>query len=273
MNNLRDSVRNILKDNNIYADKSLGQNFLINESVCCEIVDKANINIQDTIVEVGAGFGTLTKLIAQKANRVIAVEKSLDMVNILRNEVKEFSNVEVVHKDILKFNPTEYGLDAFSYKLVGAPPYYITARLFRTFLQNIKESPSSITLLIQKEVAEKIAKKEPPFSLLGVSVRVYGDVSISKRINKNVFYPAPSIESRIILVNNIKKPKVDEKIFFQILRMGFANPRKKILKNISVGMKQDKNITQEIFKSTFIDIDERPGDLSIKQWIDLTKNI
>lgn len=273
MNNLRKNVLQILKDNNIRADKSLGQNFLINEKVCSEIINKAEIGLDDTVLEVGAGFGTLTKLLAERAGRVIAVEKSKIMFDILKKETESCNNVEAVNQDILKLNFQEYGLDNASYKLVGAPPYYLTARLFRTFLQSINNSPSSIALLIQKEVAEKISKKEPPFSLINISVSLYGEVYCSGKIDSNVFYPSPSIDSKIISVKNIKKPEVEEDKFFKVVKSGFSSPRKKLLKNLYLGLGMEKSIMKKVLEKTAIDIEKRPGELSLEDWVDLVKNI
>ena len=271
MNKLVNEVKNTIKDNNISPDKILGQNFLINENVCSKIIDISNIQPDDTVVEVGAGFGTLTKYIAKKAKRVIAVEKSEDMIGILKKETSEFLNIEIVHQDILKFNPEEYGLSNIKYNLIGAPPYYLTARLFRVFLQNNKHIPASITLLIQKEVADKISQTSPKGSLIGNSVQIYGEIKTSQSISQNAFYPQPSVESKIIHIDNIKKPSIDEKVFFKVLRSGFSNPRKQILKNLSNGLDRDKSTIQQMLESVAIDTKTRPETLSIQDWIHLTQ--
>ena len=273
MNSLLHSTKQALRENNIKPNKSLGQNFLIDESVCKEIVRRADIQSNDTVVEVGAGFGALTHYIAEKARRVIAFEKDAVIATVLQQSVSASGNIEVVNQDILKFQPAQHGLRDAPYKIVGAPPYYLTARLFRTTLQDIEQQPSSITLLIQREVAEKIASKPPRCSLLGSSVQAYGTAQLFTTVPQNSFLPQPPVESRIITVRDIHKLGLDERVFFKIVRAGFSSPRKQILKNLSDGLGEDRQVLRSMMLDLEIDPTSRAETLSIDDWMRLTEHI
>ena len=264
------SAKELLEKYGIRPNKLLGQNFLINESVAGSLVETAGIGKNDTIVEVGPGTGTITKLLAEHAGRVIAVEKDRRFIPILKEELKALKNIEVVNDDILGFNPARYEIRDMRYKLVGAPPYYLTARLFRHFLQDTPVQPVLIALIIQKEVAQNIIAKPPDMNLLAVSVQLYGESKIEKIIKKGSFWPSPRVNSALITVKNIQKPQnVDEKEFFKIVRAGFASPRKQLTPNLVSGLKISRIDSKNLLESAGIAPSARAETLVVGDWLNL----
>ena len=236
--------------------KSLGQHFLIDSSAATHLVHSARLQPSDTVVEVGAGLGTLTKLLAQNVQRVIAVEKSSQLIPVLATELASFPNTEIVEGDILTFNPEQYNLS--SYVLVGAPPYYLTARLFRTFL-------------IQKEVAEKIAQQPPRSSLMSTSVQLYGTPEVCGSVPPSSFLPQPSVASEIIALNNITKPSINENVFFSVVRAGFSSPRKQLATTLAHSLNIKKSTVQSLLLACSIDPTRRAETLTIQEWMALTR--
>ena len=269
MSSLYANTLSLLEKYALHPQKSLGQHFLIDSSVVTHLTRSAYLRSTHTIVEVGAGLGTLTKILAQNAQRVIAVEKSQQFIPVLATELAAFPNVEIVKGDILTFKPEQYNLS--SYALVGAPPYYLTARLFRTFLQRTKVPPSSITLLIQKEVAEKIVQKPPHYSLFSVSVQLYGTPVLCGSVPPSSFLPQPSVVSEIITLTNITKPAINEDFFFSIIRAGFSSPRKQLATSLARSLNTKKSVAQNLLLECNIDPTRRPQTLTIQEWIALTR--
>lgn len=249
--------------------KSLGQHFLIDSSAATRLVHSARLQPSDTVVEVGAGLGTLTKLLAQNVQRVIAVEKSSQLIPVLTTELASFPNTEIVEGDILTFNPEQYNLS--SYVLVGAPPYYLTARLFRTFLQNTKQPPKSMSLLIQKEVAEKIAQQPPRSSLMSISVQLYGTPEVCGSVPPSSFLPQPSVASEIIALSDITKPSINEDVFFSVVRAGFSSPRKQLTTALAHSLNIKKSTIQSLLLACSIDPTRRAETLTIQKWMALTR--
>ena len=188
------NIKEILAKYETKASKGLGQNFLIDKNILNKILEAADLKSDDTVLEVGPGLGTLTQELAKKAKRVIAVEKDETMIEILKETLAEYKNVEVINEDILK-----YDLQIADYKLVANIPYYLTSPLIRKFLES-KNPPKEIVLMMQKEVAQRICAKPGDMSLLAVSVQFYADAKIISIVSKNCFYPAPKIDSAIIKI-------------------------------------------------------------------------
>src|SRR3989338_4652463 len=207
------NIKNLLEKYNVTPNKVLGQNFLINEGVADELIKATCLTKDDTVVEVGPGTGVITKKLAQVAKKVIAVEKDSKLIPILQKELKTFRNIEIVNEDILKFDVKSFKLPAYrtgrqvsNFKLVGAPPYYLTGRLFRHFLELSLIRPTQISLIIQKNVAQRIIAKPPKSNILATSIQFYGEPSIINIISKNSFWPRPKVDSAILVIKDIKNP-------------------------------------------------------------------
>lgn len=237
--------------------KSLGQHFLRDPRILRKIAGAAELAPEDTVLEVGPGEGALTALLLEQAGKVVAVEKDARLIPILCQKFQHeiaAGKLKVICKDILSFNPSSEKLTAKSYKLVANLPYYITGNLLRKFLQNDRQ-PSSMTLLLQKEVARRIvAQQDGRESMLSMSVKAYGQPKYIGTVKAGAFSPPPKVDSAIIAIENISKDfftaggaplssppfqrgRIKEGVeedFFSILKKGFAHPRKLLSSNLGV---------------------------------------
>jgi len=282
---------NLLSPNDIKAllnkygtepSKGLGQNFLIDKLVLDKIIESADIKPSDTILEVGPGIGTLTQALAEKAEKVIAIEKDKTMCEILKETMKaaqqgeprqgrDYKNVEIIHSDILKLNPKPYTL--YPYKIVANIPYYLTSPLIRKLLE-AENPPREIVLMLQKEVAQRICAKPPRMSLLAVSVQFYADAKIISYVSKNCFWPSPKVDSAIIKI--VPRPDASlrakrSNLFFKIVKAGFSQPRKQLAGNLSKILKLDREKTTAWLLKSKINPTQRSETLSISDWQNLTK--
>jgi len=246
--------------------KYLGQNFLKNKNIAERIVEAANIKKNDVILEVGPGRGALTNFLIQKSGHVIAVEKDKNLADFLTDKFKRNRNLEIVHNDILKFKPQNFSLKHHKYKVVANIPYYITSRFLRQFLES-EYQPSLMVLMIQKEVAERIIEKNKKESILSISVKIYGKPKIIIRVPAGNFTPKPKVDSAVIAIENISKDffdppaggnKMDEKLFFRLLKLGFSYKRKMLKNNLG--------INAEVLQKCKIPPLARAEDLSLEDW-------
>jgi len=255
------NLKKLLKEHNIEPNKRLGQNFLIDNNIVEKLIKNADISKDDTILEIGSGLGTLTKEIAKQAKKVITIEKDKKLIEILKEVLKDYENIEIINEDILK-----YKLDLKNYKIIANIPYYLTSHLIRMFLES-NNPPKEIILLMQKEVAQRICVKPPRMNLLSISVNFYANPKIISYISKNCFWPLPKVDSAIIKINDIKKPEgIDEKKFFQIVKASFSSPRKQLANNL-----QSINIPREQTKRALakcgLNPQARAQELSVDDWI------
>jgi 16S rRNA (adenine1518-N6/adenine1519-N6)-dimethyltransferase len=261
------SLKEILKKYQAFPIKRLGQNFLIDKNVLRKIVKAAEISKEDVILEIGPGIGNLTIELAKRAKKVIAVEKDKRMIEILKENLKDFENVEIVEGDVREIICAIVKKMAKDYKVVANIPYYLTSHLVRKLLE-LKKKPKLIVLMVQKEVAQRICAKPPKMNLLAVSVQFYAKPQIISFVSKNCFWPRPKVDSAIIKISNIKEQKAmnNEKLFFKIVKAGFFHPRKQLINNLSKGLKKNKKIVEEWLLNCGISPDKRAENLSIEKW-------
>jgi 16S rRNA (adenine1518-N6/adenine1519-N6)-dimethyltransferase len=251
------------------AKKTLGQHFLKDKNILGKIVDAAEVKPDDFILEIGPGTGTLTELLLQSGARVIAVEKDSILIKELNIKFSKFikeGRLELIHSDVLNFDP-EHFFASKKYKVVANIPYYITGNILRKFLGN-ECQPESMTLLVQKEVAERIVARDKKESLLSISVKVYGNPKIIQTVKRGSFSPMPKVDSAIIHISDISKKnfkKIDEENFFKILKAGFAHKRKVLIKNLE--SVYSREALEEIFNKCEISLKARAEDLSLEQWL------
>ncbi|MEG0774137.1 16S rRNA (adenine(1518)-N(6)/adenine(1519)-N(6))-dimethyltransferase RsmA [Clostridium sp.] len=270
------STKEVVLKYNFKFTKSLGQNFLIDDSVLDDIVDGAEITKDDYVIEIGPGVGTLTKELLQRAKRVTSIELDEKLIPILQEELKGFENFELVHKDALKVDYNELIGDEKSVKIVANLPYYVTTPIIANLL-NGKYNIASITIMIQKEVAERIdaepsTKDYGAFSLL---VQYYCNTKIIRRVPPSSFIPAPKVDSIVIRLDRLEKPRVqisDEKLFFNVIRQSF-NMRRKTLWNAMKNIGLDKEKLKVAFENANIDPNRRGETLSIEEFANLSKTI
>jgi len=265
---LTSNVKNLLERYKIRPFKGFGQNFLVNKDVLNKIVAAADIGPEDIILEIGPGIGTLTQELAKKAKKVVAVEKDGKLVEILKETLKEFKNTRVIQGDILKTG----NLNLKNYKVVANLPYNITSPVIRKFLES-KNPPREMTLMIQKEVAQRICAKPPDMNLLAVSVQFYSEPKILFYVSKNNFWPRPKVDGAILRISQIctNLPRIDTNLFFKIVKAGFSQPRKQIVNNLSKVLKLDKEKVKSWLKRNRMSFTQRAETLDIKDWVKLTK--
>jgi 16S rRNA (adenine1518-N6/adenine1519-N6)-dimethyltransferase len=263
-------IKNLIKKYNFFPSKKLGQNFLVSKKILQKIIEISNLSKDEIVLEVGPGIGNLTIEMAKKAKKIIAIEKDQRMIEILKEQLKNFDikNVELKKGDILKEDLSKY---KFS-KVVANIPYYLTSPLVRKFLEN-NFLPKEIILMVQKEVAQRICQKPPKMNLLAVAVQFYADPQIEFFVPKKFFWPKPKVDSALIKIIPKKisfSPQFIE-IFFKIVKAGFSQPRKKLINNLSEKLKIDKNIVKDWLFKNGIKENQRAQNLKIEDWINLTK--
>ncbi|MBZ9578244.1 ribosomal RNA small subunit methyltransferase A [Patescibacteria group bacterium] len=270
---LKKVVKYLLKKYGAYPSKRFGQNFLIDKSALKKIVESANLHLKDIVLEIGPGIGTLTKEIAKKVKRVIAIEKDKKMIEILKETLNDFKNVKIIQEDILKIDPKYYILNTKHYKIVANLPYYIVSPVIRKFLES-KNPPEFMILMVQKEVAQRICSKPPKMSLLAVSVQFHAKPKIISFVLKKSFWPQPKVDGAIIELSKIRsqKSKIFTDLFFKIVKAGFSQPRKQLANNLSKGLELDKERIKKWLLKNKIKPTQRAETLSVQDWIKLTKN-
>lgn len=249
-------TQELVKKYNFKFSKSLGQNFLIDDSVLTDIVEGADVDDRDFIIEIGPGVGTLTAKLLMKAKRVTSIELDNDLIPILQEELGKHENFNLIHNDALKVDFNALIGEEESVKLVANLPYYVTTPIIVKLLKdgyNFK----SLTIMIQKEVAERI-DAEPnckEYGALSVLVQYYCNTSIVRRVAPSCFIPRPKVESIVIKLDRLPEPRVktkSEKIMFELVRAGF-NMRRKTLWNAAKTFGLSKEKLEQAFEKSGID--------------------
>lgn len=297
----REEIKNLLLTRQIRPSKGLGQNFLVDKRVLKQILDAANLQKDDIVLEIGPGVGTLTQELAKRAKKVVAVEKDKKMVAILQETMKDYGNIEIINADILKLIPNNQtrsqkkyptknnqnlssgvwdffrnsGLRIGHYKVVANLPYYITSPFIRKFLER-KNPPSEMILMVQKEVAQRICAKPPEMSLLAVSVQFYAKPKIIFYVSKKSFWPQPKVDGAVIRIEprvGIDKRQIDAGLFFRVVKAGFSQPRKQLVNNLAKSLKLDKIKTGEWLSASNIQPAQRAETLNVGDWINLANSL
>ena len=257
----------VLKRYGLRADKSLGQNFLQDDSVLEKIADAAEILEDDCVLEIGPGLGSLTRYLAVSAKQVTAVELDFDLLAPLRAVLQPYQNVRVVHGDILKLSISKL-IDQPNYIVAANIPYNITSAIIRHLLEgDIK--PRRVVLTIQKEVAERICAAPGDLSLLALSVQVYGRPSIAAKIPAAAFHPAPKVDSAILRIDIYDEPLVPHDLinsFFKLTKAGFGQKRKTLRNSLASGLHITTTDAEALLTSAGIDFMRRAETLSIEEW-------
>jgi len=281
------STKSTFADSGIKPSKRLGQNFLVDKNALKKLADAAELTKDDIVLEVGAGTGTLTVELAKRAKRVIAVEKDRDLIPLLRDAIKKFENVQIAQGDILKLtidnlpltiDKADKGRGSMvngQWSMVGNIPYYLTAPLIRIFLET-ENPPQAMTLMVQKEMAQRICAKPPDMSILAVSVQVYAKPEIVSYISRSAFWPQPKVDSAIIKITPKHSGQlsiVNCQLFFAIVKAGFSSPRKQLINNLSRGLGLSRKETEQWLLASDIAPERRAETLTVKEWITLTRNM
>lgn len=269
------TIRGIKEKYGFKLSKSLGQNFLTDKNIIDKIIDSTDITDEDLVIEIGPGIGVLTYEAAQQAKKVIAVEIDKNLIPILKDTLAEFDNVEVINQDVLKTDLNQIITDSGcrEAKIIGNLPYYITTPIIMGILES-NTIADSITIMMQKEVADRI-KAGPgskTYGALSVAVQYYCEVETVAIVPKEVFFPAPKVDSAVLkLVIRKEKPVelIDEKMFFRCIKAGFGQ-RRKTLSNSLMGL---GDVTKEQVKACLeelgIDEKRRAETLSLEEFANI----
>lgn len=249
------------------AKKSFGQNWLRDDFVLGRIVESAEINKSDTILEVGPGLGTLTGHLLATGAKVLAVEADRDLIPNLQHKFSARSNFSLVLDDILKF---DFSTIQSPYKVVANIPYYLTSNLIRTLLE-LPNKPQSMVLLVQKEVAERIVAKPGRMSVLAFSVQYYAKPEFIMEVKKELFEPIPKVDSAVVKIECYPKPvfEADTKKLFRLVKAGFGEKRKTLRNSLSGGLNITKPDCVELLAKASISPQARAQELSLSDWQNL----
>lgn len=249
-------------------NKELGQHWLYDEASLQAVADAADVKEGDTVVEVGPGKGTLTGVLLDRGAHVIAVEFDRELAKALPKEFATSSNLTVFNEDILQFN---FSSLPDNYKIAGNIPYYLTSKLIRNILE-LKNSPKRIGLLIQKEVAERVAAPAGEMSVLSVAAQLYSDVELGLIVPAELFTPPPKVDSQVLSLAPKELPEeLDTRKFFRIVKAGFGERRKKLVNSLSGGLQISKNEAESLLKAAGISANVRAQELNIENWLELQK--
>jgi 16S rRNA (adenine1518-N6/adenine1519-N6)-dimethyltransferase len=251
------------------AKKSLGQHWLTDATALRAICDAAEVSQRDTVLEVGPGLGTLTALLVRRVQTVVAVELDKRLAAELPERVPA-SNLQVETGSILEFDLTTLPTD---YKVVANIPYYLTSNLIR-ILSESSNPPSVAALLVQKEVAERVAARPGKMSLLSVTAQFYWRVSLGREVPARLFTPPPKVDSQILILTRRPEPlfDVDAKRFFRLVKAGFSQRRKTLLNSLSAGLQLSRGETEVLIRCSNLEPTARAQELSLEQWYELYKN-
>lgn len=261
------------KKASVKPKKRLGQNFLNEITVIEKLIAAAKIMPGETILEIGPGTGNLTTQLAKTGKPVIAVEKDREMIAILEKQFANTTNIKLVEGDALTFDESAV---TPPYKIAANLPFYMASPLIRKFLES-KNPPVSMTVIVQKEVAQRACAKPPKMNLLAASVQFYAAPKIISYISRGAFWPAPNVDCAILQIDLFVKEGEEysqESVacFFKIMKSGFSQPRKQLAGNISHGLNIGKEEARQFLTKNKIDPKQRPETLSIKDWIRLAQN-
>ena len=249
--------------------KSLGQHWLKDPDILADIAEAAELTGDDVVLEIGPGLGTLTSRLLARANSVTAVEFDADLARKLPGQFPG-KKLTVVNQDILQFDLNQLPKN---YKVVANVPYYITSKIVEK-LMTAENKPSIAVLLVQKEVAERIAADPGNMSVLSVSVQIFAEAELDIEVPRQFFTPPPKVDSQVVILRTRNNPLItpeDQRDFFRIVKAGFSAKRKKLRSSLSGGLGIDKSVAEELLKNAGISPDARAEDLAIEDWKKLLK--
>lgn len=269
-------LRELCERYGLSPSKKYGQNYLISDRPIRAMIESGELTKDDTVVEIGPGFGVLTLALAPLVKKIFAFEIERTLSTYWEEQQKQFSNIEIVWGNVLNQVP-QYETEIFNklknYKVLANIPYQITSKILRLLLEEIKNKPKIIILMVQKEVAERITAKAGDMSLLAVSVQYYGEAKIVTKVSKGSFWPSPKVDSAVLSIkpSRDQKQNFTDQEFFDLVRAGFSHPRKQLWSNLT-GQYPNfdfKNILQEILGNEKV----RAEELSVENWKNIIKKM
>ncbi|TSC91378.1 MAG: 16S rRNA (adenine1518-N6/adenine1519-N6)-dimethyltransferase [Parcubacteria group bacterium Licking1014_17] len=267
-----EKIKKRMEEWGIVPKKTMGQNFLADDGVYGKIA--GSLGGGGTVVEIGAGLGTLTDCLAEKYKEVIAIEKDDLLAFKLKEFYKDKKNIVIEENDVLRFNPKKFGLDLKPYDVAGNIPYYLTARLLRTIFTTW-HLPKRMVLTTQNEVARRITASPPDMSMLAVLAQYFSTPSIIMAIPAEAFIPPPEINSAVVLFEFNKKiqPPDFSKKMFSVAKTGFSRKRGQLINTLSAGLQMPKEKISDVLAKNSIDPKQRAETLTVEQWQNITVSL
>lgn len=260
-------IHTLLRRYNLDPYKGLGQNFLVDPDALAAIVQSADVSKEDTVLEIGAGLGSLTRLLAQSAKRVVAVEIDRKLIPPLNEVMGRYENCEIIEGDILNLDPVTI-VGEKDYLVVANIPYYITSAIIRHLLAAAIK-PARLVLTMQSEVARRICAEPGDLSLLALSVQVFGTPRIMATIRAGAFFPPPKVDSATLRVDIYPEPFMTDrqlKDFFLLAKAGFSQKRKMLRNTLSAGLHVSADHGVALLESAGIDPTRRAQTLDLVEW-------
>lgn len=271
-----DYLKHLCAKFQLRPSKEYGQNYLINPEVIDTIIAVSGVNKKDTVVEVGPGFGILTLSLMEKVKKLLAFEIEIKLkpyweeITTRLSQSKE-NNLEIIWGNVLRADPK---LFPKNYKVVANLPYQITSPVLKLFLEDLENKPKEMTLMVQKEVAQRICAKPGDMSVLGLSVQYFGQAEIAGEVKNNNFWPVPQVDSAIVKIVLSKRTttRAEDQAFFKLVKIGFAQKRKLLIKNLlpTIGKQHKEKFLSELKKMGFTET-VRAQELSVANWQQLVK--
>lgn len=274
------TIKTILTKHGFTFSKALGQNFLVNPQVCPDMADSCGIRKNTGVLEIGPGIGVLTKELAQRAEKVVAIELDTRLIPVLAETLNGYDNVQVINEDVLKIDLKKLIEDEFggmNVVVCANLPYYITSPVIMMLLEK-ELNISAITVMIQKEVADRICAVpgSRDSGAITIAVNYYAEANKLFQVGKGSFMPAPKVDSTVIRLDILKKPPVDiedKEFFFKMVKAAFSMRRKTALNGISNGLGLAKDVVSKAIENAGFDINVRAEKLNLEQLALLSSEI
>ena len=266
--------RSLLEQYDLHPKKKLGQNFLHDPNILEKIVAAAELGPEEIVIEVGAGTGALTEVLARYARHVFAIEIDERLRPILEEQLAPYDNVYLIFADFLQVDVLQL-VGGRSFLVVANLPYYITSPTLRHLLVAHRR-PRRLVLTVQYELAERIIAKPPEMNLLAVQVQFYGQPQLINRLKPSVFWPRPEVDSAVLRIDTYTEPAVqvpNADLFFQIARAGFGQNRKQLKNSLGSGLGISAAAAEQFLATAGIDSKRRAETLTLEEWGLLTRTI
>ena len=274
---MENDLRTLLKKHNLSLKKAYGQNFLTDQALLLDIVEKAGVTKDDVVLEIGVGAGALTRVLATKAKKVFGYEIDTTLKPLLADTLKDFSNVDITFKDIMRERVSDIEKRiGGEYIIVANLPYYITTPIIMQFLDYATKLKSMV-IMVQEEVAERLAAKEKTsdYGAITVAINLKGSASIIKRVGREMFTPPPNVDSAVVKID-VEKDKflgADLKVIRDIVRCGFSSRRKMLINNLMKGFKFTRQQAEELLTKCGLSLTCRAEELSAEDYVKLSQQL
>ncbi|MBR6695391.1 MAG: 16S rRNA (adenine(1518)-N(6)/adenine(1519)-N(6))-dimethyltransferase RsmA [Oscillospiraceae bacterium] len=271
-------VKDILSRHGFTFSKSLGQNFIVNPSVCPRIAEEGGASSGTGVIEIGTGVGVLTTDLAKRADKVVAIEIDDRLIPVLSETLSDFDNVKIINEDVLKVDLNKVieeefqGMDVY---VCANLPYYITSPIIMSLLES-RLNIRAITVMVQKEAATRLTAElgTRDVGAVTVAVRYYSEPKLLFNVSRGSFMPSPNVDSAVIRLDIKNEKKVDdEKHFFKVVRAAFSQRRKTLSNSLSSGLSMDKKVITEAIKSAGLPESIRPEQLSMEDFINIAESV